>query len=105
MSPITLPDDERTTAVRQLIDRCDFKVVRLYVESPRTTIRAAFVVDLSIRLEQVAVVAASGDDTTMRKLMTGGLVQRIDDLSLIADDTQCHVIYIEPAYLIQIIES
>lgn len=66
---LTLPDDERTAAFQQNIDRCEFRIIRLYVESPQTNIKAAFVVDRSIRLEQVAVVAAFGDDATMRRLI------------------------------------
>ena len=49
-------------AFRNQIDRCEFRIIRLYVESQHSQIKAAFVVDRSIRLEQVAVVAAFGDD-------------------------------------------
>jgi len=66
MPTLTLPDDERTAAFQQQIDRCEFRIIRLYVESRQTNIEAAFVVDRSIRLEEVAVVAAFGDDATMR---------------------------------------
>jgi len=104
MPPLTLPDDERTAAFQKQIDRCEFRIVRLYVESQHSQIKAAFVVDRSIRLEQVAVVAAFGDDATMRSLMSEGLVKRIDAPLRIADDLQCDVIYLEPAYLIQFVE-
>jgi hypothetical protein len=60
MAPMKLPDDERTAAIRHLIDRCEFHMVRLYVESVHSNIKAAFKVDRAIRLEQVAVVAAFG---------------------------------------------
>ena len=103
MVSIKLPDDERTAEFRQLIDRCVFRIVRLYFESYRTNIKAAFVVDRSIRLEQVAVVAAFGDEAMMRRLMTDGLDQRIENPRRIADDTQCRVIYLEPAYLVQFV--
>ena len=104
MSRILLPDDGRTAAARQLIDRCNFRVARLYVESPQTDIKAAFVVDRRVRLEQVAVVATSGDEATLRQLLESGLVQRIDDCSQFADQTLCSVIYLEPVYLIQFVD-
>jgi hypothetical protein len=104
MSPITLPDDERTAAFRQQIDHCEFRIIRLYVESPRSNIKAVFVVDRSIRLEQAAVVAAFGDDETMRRLMSEGFVMRLVNPLRIADDIQCNVIYLEPAYLVQFVD-
>jgi len=104
MPPLTLPDDERTAAFRQQIDRCEFRIIRLYVESQYSNIKAAFGVDRSIRLEQVAVVAAFGDDATMRRLMSEGLVKRIDTRLRIADEVQCSVIYLEPAYLVQFVD-
>lgn len=102
MPPLTLPDDERTAAFRQQIDRCEFRIIRLYVESQHSNIKAAFGVDRSIRLEQVAVVVAFGDDATMRRLMSEGLVKRIDTRLRIADEVQCSVIYLEPAYNLSI---
>ena len=104
MPTLTLPDDERTAAFQQNIDRCEFRIIRLYVESPQTNIKAAFVVDRSIRLEQVAVVAAFGDDATMRRLVREGLVKRIDVPLRIGDERQCNVIYLEPAYLVQFVD-
>lgn len=104
MPTLSLPDDERTAAFKQQIDRCDFRIIRLYVESQNSEIKAAFAVDRSIRLEQVAVVAAFGDDATMRSLISEGLVKRIDVPLRIADDVRCDVIYLAPAYLVQFVD-
>ena len=104
MPTITLPDDERTAAFQQQIDRCEFRIIRLYVESPQTHIKAAFVVDRSIRLEQVAVVAAFGDDATMRILIREGLDKLIDVPLRNGDERQFNVLYLEPAYLVQFVK-
>ncbi len=62
------------------------------------------IVDRSLWLEQVAVVAASGDYATKCQLMKSIFDQRIDDCFRIAEQTLCHVIYLELAYLIQFVE-
>ena len=65
MLPIKLQDDERTAAVPHSVDGFDFHIVRLSIDSIHSKPSAAFVVHPSMRLEQVAVVAISGDAATM----------------------------------------
>ena len=101
MKPMQLPYDERAHTIRKLIDRCHFATIRQCVQSRGTQAWAAFCVDPSVTLEQVAVVAATGDDVTMTQLMFAGIVKPIDAYREITDEVQCHVIYIEPAYLVQ----
>jgi hypothetical protein len=101
MKPMRLPYDERAHTFRKLIERCHFNTIMRCVESSGTGVSAAFCVDPSVTLEQVAVVAAIGDDVMMTELMISGVVKPVDACGEITDEAQCHVIYIEPAYLIQ----
>lgn len=59
-------------------------------------------VDSSVPLEQVAVIAWSGDVPQWQHLVAAGLIQPATDC--IPSDANCHVIYMPPAYLVQLID-
>lgn len=95
-------DRTRSSYLRRQIDWCQYRTVERYVDSPKSPIQFAYLVDSSVRLEHVGVIAWSGDQPQWAQLMQAGLVQPVPND--VPKDASCYVIYMPPAYLVQILE-
>lgn len=95
-------DKQKAGLLRRYIDWCQYQTIRRYVDTPGTKIDMALIVDSSLRLEDVATIACSGDVAQWKDLLKAGLVQPA--VQPIPAQTNCHVIYMPPAYLVQLLD-
>jgi hypothetical protein len=115
-------DDYLTAAQRsvvgelsRLIDPCQFGTVRRHLQSPRSEITQVVIVEPGYPLEQVGAVMVNGGIAQLAVILALGAINfGVDHMSRtsrytrllgkISDMTWCRVLYLPPAYVVQIDE-
>lgn len=95
------------------VDPCQFRTVRRYCRDKRSEIRQVILVESNYRLEEVGAVITDGGVPQLSVLLALGAAKiGVDRLGLddkhcvalqeVCDDSFCRVLYLPPAYVVQL---